>query len=441
MPTAHRATTAHLGAAYPFVVGTDLGTSGIVIGRNLLGGAFTYDPFDLYGRGALSNPNMVVIGQIGRGKSSFVKTYLWRQSVLGRRAWVIDPKGEYGPLAQAWDVKPIKLRPRGQVQLNPLDPGAAGGGVELLASLAEASLCRMLLPRERTALELALAAATGGPSIPAAGTGTPNWGSSPTYNAVRLPQLGATGARSKPAPTLPMVVDAMLNPSPESARTVYTDARTLLDDGRDVALELRRMVHGDLAGMFDGPTTRGIDLDSPLVVLDLSAVYGSAALGILMTCATAWLGARLAAHDGTLRIFVVDEAWAILANVGIARWLQAAWKLSRSYGVANMAVLHHLSDLAATGANGSEAVKLAQGLLADSETVVSYAQPLAEVERSTELLGLSGAEAELLPQLGRGISLWKVGRRSFLVEHHLSDYERRLVDTDADMTGGPRVLA
>ncbi len=46
--------------------------------------------------------------------------------------------------------------------------------------------------------------------------------------------------------------------------------------------------------MFDGPTTTGLDLSSPLVVLDLSALYSSAALGVLMACATAWLQAALA---------------------------------------------------------------------------------------------------------------------------------------------------
>jgi len=35
---------------------------------------------------------MVVFGQIGRGKSAFVKTFLWRQAVFGRRAWVVDPR-------------------------------------------------------------------------------------------------------------------------------------------------------------------------------------------------------------------------------------------------------------------------------------------------------------------------------------------------------------
>jgi hypothetical protein len=91
------ATTRHLCAAYPLVTEAGLGHEGVLIGRDVLGGSFVYDPFSLYLQGVVTNPNAVVIGQIGRGKSSFVKTYLWRQAVFGRRAWVVDPKGEYGP--------------------------------------------------------------------------------------------------------------------------------------------------------------------------------------------------------------------------------------------------------------------------------------------------------------------------------------------------------
>ena len=97
--------------------------------------------------------------------------------------------------------------------------------------------------------------------------------------------------------------------------------RELLEDGRDVALELRRLVHGDLRGMFDGPTTPGLDLSAPLVVLDLSALYSSGALGVLMACATAWLQAaltRTAAGSHQRQTFlVVDEAWAILSKADI----------------------------------------------------------------------------------------------------------------------------
>ncbi len=117
----------------------------------------------------------------------------------------------------------------------------------------------------------------------------------------------------------------------------------------------------------------------------------------------------------------------------MARWLQASWKLSRAYGVANVAVLHRLSDLTPVGAAGSEQVGLAQGLLSDSETRVVYAQPPGEVATAGELLSLSATEAELLPQLRRGVALWKVGHAPFLVQHLLAPAERALVDTDAAM--------
>ncbi len=431
---AHQVTTRHLGAAYPLLTEAGLGHKGVLVGRDMLGGSFVHDPFELYAAGLINSPNMIVFGQIGRGKSAFVKTYLWRQSVFGRRAWVVDPKGEYRALAAAWGTRPVALRPGGSVRLNPLDPGPNGeeleggferaGGeadhlagpagddawvrvrrrqAEVLASLASACLGRQLLPRERAATDLALAATS----------------------------------LARGVPTLPQVVDALLEPSAESAASVRTGRPTLLEDGRDVALELRRLVHGDLRGMFDGATSPGLDLTGTLVVLDLSALYNSPALGVLMACATAWLQATLARQAsaaGAGHVFVVvDEAWAVLANLGVARWLQASWKLSRAYGVANIAVLHRVSDLQSVGAAGSEQVGLASGLLADSETRVVYGQAPGEVTAARELLSLSETEADVVPQLRRGVALWKVGRRSFLVQHVVGRGERAIVDTDVAM--------
>ena len=417
---AHVATTRHLCAAYPLVAEAGLGHRGVLIGRDILGGSFVYDPFALYRAGAVTNPNMVVVGQIGRGKSSFVKSYLWRQAVFGRSAWVIDPKGEYGPLCEAWGVVPVALRPGGPVRLNPLDTAPVPGEEEvadegpdgpavrrtaLCASLAVSCLGRDLLPRERAAIDAALAAATA---------------------------RAAAGGRTD-SPTLPQVVDALLDPDDRAAADLRTTRAELVEDGRDVALELRRLVHGDLRGMFDGPTTNGLRLDGPLVVLDLSAVYHSPALGVLMACAAAWLQSAVRARHRNRILLVVDEAWAILGNLGVARWLQSSWKLSRAMGVANIAVLHRLSDLASVGSAGSEQVGLAEGLLADSETRVVYAQSPGEVARTGELLGLTDTEADLVSTLPRGTALWKVGRRSFLVEHRLGRGEAWLVDTDRAM--------
>lgn len=417
----HRATTKQLSGAYPFLCESGLGGQGALIGQDLLGGPFCYDPFDLYRRGILSNPNMVVLGQLGKGKSSLVKTYLWRQGVFGRKCWVIDPKGEYGALAAHWGVKPIFLRPNGAIKLNPLDDPRGGrdyaGGsvtvrrVELLTAIVSSSLQRILLPAEVSAIEMAVCDAEG---------------------------------RNR-QPVIPHVVEALLSPSFASATALRTTVNDLGSDGRQVALELRRLVSGDMRGMFDGPTSDGISLDASLVVLDLSAIYGSAALGTLMSCAMAWLQGiveKLAGGpvtggvpDDSQVILVVDEAWAVLKNPVVARWLQSSWKLARAKGVSNIAVVHRASDLLAVGAAGAEQIELAKGLLADSETRVVYSQPPGEVSLASELLGLSSVETGIVSSLGKGTALWKVGQRSFLVRHDLSAGEYRFVQTDERMGG------
>jgi len=406
----HSATTAHFQAAFPFLAEAGLGAPGPYIGRDACGGAWVFDPWAAYEAGALTGPNMLVVGQLGRGKSAFLKTYIARQRIFGRQAWVLDPKGEYGPLASWLDGTMIALSPGGSVTLNPIDRRMEWEDqLSLLRSVAVATLRRELTPEEDAGVRVAL-------------------------NAVR-----ATGADE---PALPDVVDVLLHPREEMARDLVMKPAEFTEAIRQVALALQRLCRGDLRGMFDAPTTPGLDLDAPLVVLDLSAVQDSAALGILMTCAAAWLqgvvaerkrAAEAGEGDGAKVIVDVDEAWRITAELGVAEWLQRSFKLSRAYGVQNVIALHRLSDLGAAGAAGSREARIAEGLIAEADTKVILAQPPDQIEGLRNLLGLSATEAELVPTLRRGEALWVVGRRSFLVQHRLSSSEQRLVDTDARM--------
>lgn len=189
----------------------------------------------------------------------------------------------------------------------------------------------------------------------------------------------------------------------------------------------------------------GLRLDGRAVVLDLSAFYDSAALGLVMTCASAWQRAMIAQlHEDADReqrpqrkmINVFDEAWRALAVLGVGEWLQAAFKLSRRDGVQNVVVMHRLSDLLAAGAAGSRERELAEGLLHDAQTRVIYRQAPDNVPMCRDLLGLTSVEAELLPELEDGVGLWKVGTRGFLVRHRLSGAEAPIVDTDGRMLEG-----
>ena len=406
----HRATTATVQAIYPFVAEGGLGGRGVYIGRDLYGGSFCFDAFELYRQRVLTNPNVLVIGAVGSAKSSLIKTYLYRQAIFGRIPWITDPKGEYGPLAQALGVEPIRLVPGGAVALNPLAPhGGWESQVSLLLAVAAGALGRELVPEEQAALREALS----------------------------VLNLKAAGE-----PTLPEVVELVLRPTGDMADRLATTATELARGARQAALALQRLCAGELRGMFDRPTTPGLRVDGRAVVLDLSAVYHSTALGILMTCAAAWqrsaIAAEHAAADRDSRpapkvINVADEAWKILGVQGIGEWLQDSFKRSRAYGIQNVIVMHRLSDLSAAGAAGSREVALAEGLLHDAQTRVVYSQYEDEVPRVREALGLTSVEAEILPQLDPGVALWKVGRRSFLVQHRYGPAEEQIVDTDARM--------
>ena len=75
---AHRMTTATASGAYPFLAEGGLGAQGIYIGRDVHAeAAFTYDPFALYGRlEGFTNPNILLAGIIGMGKSALAKSLI-----------------------------------------------------------------------------------------------------------------------------------------------------------------------------------------------------------------------------------------------------------------------------------------------------------------------------------------------------------------------------
>jgi hypothetical protein len=406
----HRATTATLQAVYPFVAEGGLGGRGSYIGRDLYGGSFCFDAFALYAEGVLSNPNVLVIGAVGSAKSSLVKTFLLRQAVFGRQAWIVDPKGEYGPLARALGSEPIRLAPGAGVTVNPLSRRAGWEAqLSLLLAVASAAVERPLQPEEHAGLREALAVAD---------------------------------RKKRSEPTLPDVVELLFAPTAEMATRLASKPDEVARAARPAALGLQRLCEGELRGMFDRATTAELDVDGRAVVLDLSAVYHSAALGILMTCAAAWQRAVIteaharADREGRIApkvINVADEAWKVIAVPGIGAWLQDSFKRSRAYGVQNIVVLHRLSDLAAAGDAGSRERALAEGLLHDAQTRVVYCQYEDEIPKTRELLGLTSTEARVVGELDPGIALWKVGRRSFLVQHRLSPLELALVDTDTRM--------
>lgn len=410
----HRATTAHLCSAYPFAAELGLGVSGVYLGANLLtgGGGFAFDPFEAYAAGIITNPNMLIAGEPGVGKSATAKTFIHRSvGVFGRWVAIADPKGEYLPLAEALGLTVIKLHPGGASRINPLDPGPAAAADEnervrrqaqMLATLLGSVLRRDLSPVEDAVLGGAMQV---------------------------LARSGVT------EPTLADVAALTVAPTTEMVLT-STSAEDLARSIEAIPYALGKLLDRSLRGMFDGMTNVAIDWQGPGLVIDLSAVHHDPeALTLVLIATTAWLQNLMATPGGPRRLQVLDEAWALLGSERTSKYLQACWKLSRSYGVANVAIVHRLSDLRSQTDDGTSAAKVSMGLLADTQTRVLFRQSTDQVVEAGAMLGLTSTEAQLLPRLVKGRALWKVAGRSAVVAHTIGAHERAFCDTDAAMVG------
>jgi type IV secretory pathway VirB4 component len=412
----HRATTAHLCSAYPFIPEGGAFGQGAYLGSDVLAGgaAFAWDPFDAYRAGTITNPNALIAGEPGVGKSATTKCLLYRAcGVFGRWAAIVDPKGEYRALADALGLALIELHPGGTARINPLEPGPAAtdGPAEtarrqatMLAALLGTVLQRNLNPAEDAAL------------------------SSVT---TQLAQAHAAG----PAPTLADLARLLGEPTGEMAAAARMTPGELTRRAETVRHALGKLLDRSLRGMFDAATTISAASLAAGVVIDLSAVHHDPeALALVMVAATAWLQALLA-QPGPPRIQVLDEAWCLLGTERTSRYLQACWKLGRAHGVANLAVVHRLSDLRAQADDGTATAKVSMGLLADTQTRILFRQSSDQIADARSLLGLTTTEAQVLGRLCRGRAIWKVGERTAVVQHHIGEAEWAFCDSDARMVG------
>jgi len=410
----HQDTSATLAGAYPFLAEGGLGSEGVFVGQDLYSGSsFVYDPWILYARGVITAPNLVLAGIVGSGKSCLAKSLYTRSIPFGRRVYVPgDPKGEHTAVAEAVGGRAIALGHGMPNRLNPLDEGHRPAGFDdtqwagqiasrrrdLVGALAETVLDRRLTPLEHTAVDIAIDRTVRGSDVP----------------------------------VLPTVVDRLL--APESADD---PGGRLTEDGRLVGHALRRLVAGDLAGLFDGPSTVTFDPTLPMISLDLSRVTENATLiSVLMTCASAWMESALLDPAGGQRWVVYDEAWRLMSHPALLRRMDAHWRLARHYGIANMLIFHKLSDLENVGDQGSAMRALASSLLANAETRIVYRQESDQLGPTSAALGLTGTERSLIPTLGTGQGLWRIKNRSFVVQHQMHPAELDLFDTTGRMTGG-----
>lgn len=378
-----------------------------------------HDEIEGYRQGTVSSPNICVIGDIGAGKSSFMKTWgVMRHLLMGRRVVVVDKKlqgaadtendqheGEYAQVARALGIEPIRFTGKaGGLRINPLDPvitggeGEAAGQTELLKAILAEIVGRSLSAEEAKALRVA-------------------------HQTARR----RAHSRGHEA-TIVDVVDYLLGPD----RDVVADQRgafsveDYLQWGRSIGLALEECVEGDLQGLIDGPTSSKIRLQAGLTVFDISALPDDGpAVPVVMAIINTWLRNTLIAQKQLIpTLFIVEEGWHLVRG-SFARISQQNTKKSRGLAHATMTAYQHLSDVP----EDSPAI----ATIKEAGTVLLFRQRREDdAQHCQRLFGLPPQGAHVLMNLPTGCALLLIGSRPPIMLRAIrSAAEAEVANTDS----------
>ncbi len=435
----YRMTSEQAPGVWPLIAGAGLPPTGAPMGIDFFtGGAFHADPIgwttdDLV---PVTNPNVIVFGEPGQGKSTTVKTLSLRLMPYGYRTLVLgDVKDEYESLCRAVGVTPHQVGHGLAARINPLDFGPLGSDWTRLGRV-EAKRRAVLVFSRWLILLRGLVGSQNVAFDPPAETAV----------GAALSELTGytTGADRMAEITIPRLWHALAEPSPALVSECrYASRQHFLDDTRPVRDALGALVRGHLAGLFDAPTSIHVDWRAPIQSLSLSRLegLGDEAVGVALICLNSWGRAMTEIADpDDLRIIIRDECWRQMRlGTDAVKSLDADLRLSRSDGAVQIVVAHKPSDMLTVGDAGSQAVAIAKDLLHLCGTKVLFGQDNKIGDELSGLLGLPAIAEKIVTDwatTARGRALWVVGTHYAKVETILTPSEVPLTYTN-DAISGP----
>jgi hypothetical protein len=451
----YQATTTQAAGLFPFTAGSGAPAVGVPIGRHLMWGEVVcLDPFAWMHAGLVTNPGVFLLGQPGVGKSALAKRLVRGMAATGAKIIVLgDTKPDYTQLVENLGGQVIRVG-RGLDRINPLDAGPLGAAARRLAGAAGERLAVEVRGRRLSSL-LALASLVRR-NAPVSNGEEVVLGAAVDLLADRLP-VGCD-------PTVPDVLQVIRQgPDRLIAAAEVADAADYLAETRQLRQTLSLLVEGSLRGVFDGPTTRPIDLDAPAVSVDISTVAAAGDTLVSAAMLSTWAygfavvdGAAALADAGLgprRRTFaVLDELWRALRGApGLVEHADALTRLNRAKGMGHLMITHSLADLDALP-TGEDRAK-ARGFLERCAVTVLAGLPPRELDKVAQVVPLSARERQLVSSWaateswepsaghpGRGNYLLKTGHRVGIpVKLELIGDEVELYDTDrAIRAGAPR---
>ena len=407
-------TTTNLGCGFnPNVVGAAAPVVGTPLGRHVTTGAeVACDPLAWFREGIIANPSCFVLSLPGLGKSTLIRKMLMGGVASGPIPIVAgDIKAEYVGFTQQVGGQVIKIG-HGFGHLNPLDVGALGRVIPLLeahsdnpdVAAAVVKAKEQIHGRQVTMVSTLVSLGRGGPIK--------------DFEAMLISAALREIYESEDIDWLnPPILQDLIDHIEQGSDDLRVKGRARTDEQWDaridaLVLSLNSLLDGQTGRIFSGQTTTPIEVDSPAVCIDVSAIdRGDSAMkaAVMMACWSNAFGAIEAAHmlaDAGLapqRYFSVtlDEMWQVLSSApGMVSRVDELTRLNRTEATSLQMVTHTFKDLAALPTE--EDRKTAMGFIERAGMVICGGLPTSELDILSNQLEFSPAEAAMITSWSRG---------------------------------------
>jgi type IV secretory pathway VirB4 component len=337
---------------------------------------------DIFG---FMNPNVLVVGGSGSGKSYFTKLMLSRYVMRGVHVSIIDPSGEYTNIVRALGGESIELSSRSNSMINPLDLLGYDLDEKLLslADLFEIIFGKMSPEQKSALMDAAIE----------------------TYKRFGITVDMTKTAKKKriKQPTLGDLYKTMLE----------------LKIDKSMLSAIKPYVEGALS--FLNCHTK-LKLDANPISFNLRDLP-KAARPLVMHIILDYIYSRMRTSLGK-KMLVVDEAWSLLRHArtrGDVPFLLEIVKTSRKFNLSLTLLVQEINDLIKSDAG--------EAILANTSCKFFFRQDSAVIKPLAERLGLNLHERRLLLSAGVGEGLLIADEERIPIRVIASQAEHKLITT------------
>jgi len=379
-------TSSAASSCFPFAITSlEHHATGILIGFNKRNNIpIIIDPFEL------SNPNMLVLGTSGGGKSYCIKLMLMREFMESVDINIIDPQAEYTVLIKTFNGRTIKIAPGSDVVINPMDLMGQTLDEKKLSLLAFFRvLMGELKESQRAILDDAIDA---------------------TYEEVGITKDPRTW--SKRPPRLEELYKQVLPLTRSEKDVIYKPALEIVN-------RMKTYVHGPLR--FLNQQTR-IDLDNRMISFDIKDIP-DVGKGPLMFLLLEYIY-NMMKKSKKRKMLVIDEAWMVLSAGEEGEYILRLVKTCRKFNLSLTMITQDVEDVLTSRAGRAVMANTATKLLLKQDTTV--------VDEITERFHLNEVETRQLRIARTGDALLIAGAIRVPIGIKASPEEHKLITTKPD---------